>query len=85
MIGLIIVLCILGYAVLGKIVYNFNDFLFGFHKYSESELLIIASVFFPLSLSVLLFWKILKFPFKLADFVCNPENYKFKLKIERRD
>jgi hypothetical protein len=37
---------------------------------------------FPVIIVIVLVYLICKLPIKLADFICNPANYKFKIRIE---
>lgn len=44
----------------------------------------VLSIFFPVACAFLLAYFLAKVPIKLADFICNPQNYKFRIKFEKR-
>lgn len=87
MIYLYCILGFLGYCFIGRIVYNFQYVLFikkenirgnginwdGFNE-TCSVLWFIST---PIFISI-------QGPFKFADLICDPSNYKFRIKLEKK-
>ena len=86
MIILGIIFGLLLYVFIARIVYNFTVGMFNSNlEYSnDRELRILCSVLFPITLTILLLVLICKLPMKLADFVSNPKNYNYRIKLEKK-
>lgn len=86
MIYLWIILGIMGYVFLATITWNILVLIDGKpNTTSEEEFYMCASILFPLTVVIGLLFLIGWFPFKLANFIMNPDNYKLRIKIERKE
>lgn len=58
------------------------------YVFSDMPERVLFSLFFPISivgtLLVFICFNVIELPLKLADIVCDPKNYKFKIKIEKK-
>ena len=80
-----IVLVVFLYAFIGRCVQKISYKLM--HEKFEHDRVEEAAfngICWPIAIVIFLFVQFCKLPFKLADFICNPDSYKFKIKFEKK-